>query len=301
MKKETQQLILNLKENNEDYEFYPTTDEMLEVIAPHIEWESVLDIGCGTCHFKKFMKAYEKRQWENHLAKQEREKQLLGDKYERSYKSESDFRTISKYYVMEKSKILLEQLDDDTICLGTDFHASTLIDKRVDIIFCNPPYSEFEIWTKKIISEGNYRRAFLVIPQRWKDNVEIQCLLKNFSIEAKVLGSFDFLHAERQARAKVDVVMLTKEKYIDSYGYSKHRGRQEDIEEDAFNIWFDSVFKTSTSKQDKYETDYDISRRSEERKKNKIKDQLVCADRSKASILVELYQNEYNTLINHLK
>ena len=265
----TNQLVLDLKNNNEDFEFYPTTDEMLAVIAPYLDHETVLDIGCGTCKFKKYMDRQE------------------GE------------RKIKKYYVMEKSRILLQQLDDDTICLGTDFNESILIDKKVSVIFCNPPYSEYENWTKKIISEGNYKRAFLIIPQRWKENQEIQCLLKRHSTNADVLGSFDFLHAERQARAKVDVVRLCKAKYSDRYSY--HYDNQDDFDTDAFNIWFDEVFKTHSSKEDKYETDYDISRRSEERKKQKIKDQLVSADRSKASILVDLYNNEYKTLIDHLK
>jgi len=50
------QLVLNLKENNEDFEFYPSTKEMIEVIYndtddSRSEW---LDIGCGTCNFKKY-------------------------------------------------------------------------------------------------------------------------------------------------------------------------------------------------------------------------------------------------------
>ena len=37
------------------------------------------------------------------------------------------------------------------VIIGSDFHEQTLIDKKVDLIFCNPPYSEFELWTKQII------------------------------------------------------------------------------------------------------------------------------------------------------
>ena len=106
-------LIKELKNNNEDFEFYPTSKNMIDVIIPYLDHETVLDIGCGTGNFKKFV-------------------------------SEADTSKIKKYYVMEKSKTLLNKLDDDTICLGTDFNANTLLDKKVSTIFCNPPYSEFE-------------------------------------------------------------------------------------------------------------------------------------------------------------
>ena len=42
------QLILNLKANDEDFEFYPTSKEMLYLIYPQINNDTVLDIGCGT-------------------------------------------------------------------------------------------------------------------------------------------------------------------------------------------------------------------------------------------------------------
>ena len=48
-------LLDMLKENKEDFEFYPTTDKMLETIFNDIGCKyhdrkiSVLDIGCGNC------------------------------------------------------------------------------------------------------------------------------------------------------------------------------------------------------------------------------------------------------------
>lgn len=51
-----QVLVDKLKENNQDFEFYPTTDEMLSCIAPSLKGtlsgnysndKSVLDIGAG--------------------------------------------------------------------------------------------------------------------------------------------------------------------------------------------------------------------------------------------------------------
>ena len=52
----TNAIVKELKENNQDFEFYPASEEMLRVIYPHMNNEKVLDIGCGTCNFKKYMK-----------------------------------------------------------------------------------------------------------------------------------------------------------------------------------------------------------------------------------------------------
>lgn len=256
-------LIEELKENNQDFEFYPTTDAMLSVIQGYIDNDTVLDIGCGTCKFKKFMGS-----------------------------------RINQYYVMEKSKILLEKLDDDAICLGTDFMASTLIDKKVTTIFCNPPYSEFKEWVKKIISEGNYKQAFLVIPQRWKDDAEIKSMLEAYHTKYHNLGEFDFYDAERAARAKVDVVRFYKEKYQNSYR------SQEDFDMDSFNVFFNKTFGLNKSdeemRKERLETDTSRSIEREKDHKQRVKDALVAADESKASILVKLYNQDYETLIKNL-
>ena len=298
------QLVLDLKNNNEDYEFYPTTDEMLRVIAPYMEHEIVLDIGCGTCKFKKYMDKRmndEYNAYESEQKRLEKEAEARGERHywnKRSY----DFKKINKYFVMEKSKILLQQLDNDAICIGTDLHASTLIDKKVSTIFCNPPYSEFKEWTKKIISEGNYKQAFLIIPQRWKDDIEIINLLKAFKTEYSILGSFDFLEADRIARAKVDVVRFQKEKYKDRY---YRYDNQDDIDSDTFNVWFNDAFGIKQDdnelKNEKYESDYDRANKYQKNKKERIVNALVSSEDSKASVLVRLYNEEYNNLMKNLK
>lgn len=299
------QLVLNLKENDEDFEFYPTTDEMLRVIAPYMEHEVVLDIGCGTCKFKQFMDKKRDDEYDAYEIEQkrlEREAEMRGERYYWN-KRHYDFQKINKYFIMEKSKILLQQLDVDAICIGTDFKESILIDKKVSTIFCNPPYSEFKEWTKKILSEGNYKQAFLVIPQRWKDDAELLGLLKAFKTDYQILGSFDFLEADRVARAKVDVVRFQKQKYKDRYSY--RYDNQEDIDADTFNVWFNKAFGIEQTEQEakdeKYESDYDRSKRYHENKTKKIKDALVVADESKASILVRLYNEEYEKLMKNLK
>lgn len=253
-------LIEELKENEQDFEFYPTSKEMLEVIKENLQYirecNSVLDIGCGTCNFKKYIPGYE-------------------------------------YFVIEKSKILLEKLDAETIVLGTDFHSTLLIDKKVDVIFCNPPYSEYAEWAKKIIWDGNCKYIYLIIPQRWKQNEEINKCIEALNARVEVLGSFDFLNAERSARAKIDIVKIDKRRYFQHYG---RNDELEDINAMAFDKWFDNEFKMRDSSQcNKSE------RELENEKEENIKNQLVNAEGSKAKILVELYEHEQLNLYKHFK
>ena len=267
-------LINELKENNQDFEFYPTTKEMIRCIYNDVGGGciNVLDIGCGTCNFKKFFTEFE---------------------VEESKKNNFNYTKLGKYYVIEKSRILLERLDKDTIVLGIDFRNTLLMDKKVEIIFCNPPYSEYEEWTKEIILNGNCNVAYLVIPQRWKDNAGIQQAIEVERATATVLGSFDFLDAERAARAKVDVVKIDKGSYAQGYYY---HSALKDFNEPAFNRWFDETFKMrDSSKENRYEWDI------EKDEKEKIKNQLVSAEQSKAKILVDLYNTEQAKLFDHFK
>lgn len=301
------QLVNELKQNNDDYEFYPTTDAMLDVIAPFLDQDTVLDIGCGTCKFKKYMDRRARIEEQFYIQRQERRKAEVESRGYSYYYDKRDFTKISKYYVFEKSKTLLNKLEDDAIVLGTDFMENILIDKKVSVIFCNPPYSEFEEWTKKILSEGNFIKAFMVIPQRWKDNVEIKSLLEYLKTDARVLGSFDFLDAERKARAKVDVVLFTRRE-------KSYSNRNEDFDRDCFDMFFNKTFginKTfEENSKDRNETDYDIERKQKKSQESRIKNALTVLDEQReqgktkegrASVLVRLYEEDYNKLLNNLK
>lgn len=191
-------LIIDLKKNQEDFEFYPTTDEMLKVIVNDIKnkytygYHKLLDIGCGTCKIMNFL-------------------------------DYTDFR----YFVIEKSKILIDKLPKQAIFIGADFNNNSLIDKYFDIIFSNPPYSEFEDWTIKILSESNADYIYLIIPERWKYNNKILDIIHDRNIDSKILYNGDFLNAERQARAKIDIVRFKTNKSTI----------------DGFDFWFKNNFK----------------------------------------------------------
>ena len=62
MNKQMNELIVELKEAGEDFEFYPTTRDMVRRIwrfqsdnhSGHYRFGKVLDIGCGKCDFRKW-------------------------------------------------------------------------------------------------------------------------------------------------------------------------------------------------------------------------------------------------------
>jgi hypothetical protein len=250
----TNQLVKGIKESGEDFEFYPTTAEIVAKVASRIgrDTKSILDIGCGNGNFFEKLKLY----------------------------NDTDFRK----YGIEKSDFLAEQLPDDVVLLGSDFHENTLIDKKVSVIFCNPPYSEYEEWTEKIIMQGNAKRIFLVIPERWKNSERIKYALERRKFEAEIIGTYDFTNAERKARATVDVLLITA-KYHSTYGgYEK--------ESDPFNVFFEETFKINADKQKK--TTFNSDRKKE------IEDKLIVAGDT-AQMLVEFYNRDMQELYNNYR
>lgn len=104
MRKNMHELVTKLKENNQDFEFYPTSNEMLACIPKSAicsdmgKRKSVLDIGAGKCNFKKYFES-------------------VGCNFD--------------YYAIEKSEILVNDYDADTVVLGTDFTKTLCLIKKL--------------------------------------------------------------------------------------------------------------------------------------------------------------------------
>lgn len=204
------QLLKTVKSSEQDFEFYPTSSRMIEVVINRLnalafkeKYDSkVLDIGAGD---GRVLKAFQ-----------------------------SNFH--SKVFAIEKSQPLLNLLSTDIAILGTDFNEVDLTDKAVDVIFCNPPYSEYAEWFSKIVNTAYAKVAYMVVPERWKDNDEIQFALKSRKAKATVLSSDDFLDGDRKARAKVDIVEIA---FADlSYW---HSSRNSDPFDFMFNRFFPNI------------------------------------------------------------
>lgn len=290
----TTALIEQLKAAGEDFEFYPTTRDMVKTIWDHhrkysdgnpkiTNFGAVLDIGCGTCNFRRWVKEFN-----DELAKTEKD----GDRYTVN---------IHNYYVMEKSRILLDKLDSDIAVLGTDFNEATLIDKPVNTIFCNPPYREYENWTARIITESVCQDIYLIIPRRWKQSEKITLALKRLNLSAEprtvtrcdfstvyketitdieVIGSADFLDAERSARAKVDILHISK------------KNTSKDA---SFDTFFDDVFGMPDMGEQ-----YDFERVDRQSEEEALKTALL-AGKNKVEILCNGYAEKQNQLFEHFK
>lgn len=246
-------MVERLKQSDQDFEWYPTTLQMIKLVKRDInnhfkENVSVLECGAGDGRVLKVL--------------------TKGDRF-----------------AIEKSTVLLETLDNSIFIVGTDFHAQTLIDKRCDIIFSNPPYSEFKVWANKIIREGNADVAYMILPIRWKEDDSIQATIKARGATAEVLGTLDFLQAERQARCQVDVIKIEFESYSRSLS-------------DPFELWFDDNFKikANTNALDKYDFKSSCKKGIAEVLKNEI-----VPGRDRVQILESLYQRDLAKLVNNYK
>jgi len=213
-------LVKELKGLNEDFEFYPTTQAMINVIKKDmvkyfnnyeegktvLSHSAVLDCGAG-------------------------DGRVCGQ-----------LANGGKKYAIEKSKRLIEAMPDDVFIVGTDFFQSTLIDKEVDVIFCNPPYSEYIQWAQKVIREANSKMIYLILPQRWADSADIKKAIESRKATYTIIGSDNFLDAERSARAKIDIISIRMTDGNYSYGRDQKRT-------DPFDIWFEENFKLEADKE----------------------------------------------------
>lgn len=267
-----QQTIQDLKENNEDFEFYPSTKKMFRIVYDDLKNEhrngSLLDIGCGDGRLQKYFK-----QW-----------------HENEMSANEEYFILYDYYVIEKSKILMEKLVSNVTILSTDFHQTTLIDKEnIDFIFCNPPYSEFDAWVVKIIKEAYCNVAYLIIPDRWINNEKIQKALTQRGVSAEIIHEDDFKVADRPARSKINIIKIdfrVKERKYQSSIYDKEY-KTEKIAQDPFDIWFEENFKIKAEKKQTWEE--------ENKEETELKNEIELG-RKFEDVLVEMYNKEVEKL-----
>jgi len=262
------ELLISVKQNNEDFEWYPTKEEMLIPIYHDIIFNrskidsfSILDIGAGDGRVFSILENINKNT-------------PLSEQW--NIKSIQESFNIKKYAI-EKSKTLLAAMNKDVIIVGTDFTQQSLIDKKMDYIFCNPPYLDYVDWTCKILKEASCEIIYMIIPKRWKENNIITTVIDKRKIKTTILGNYDFLHAERKARAVVDVVKF-------ELGYYRNS---------SFDIWFDEHFKINASQSNI--SDY---YKNESKKENL--NQLVDTNNFIFSI-VELYNIDLQKLLSNYK
>lgn len=184
--------VAQLKESNEDFEWYPTTDEIIAAAAADLkylndEYEytfrgseiSVLDVGAG-------------------------DGRVLTSIVSQFNKSAGQYNHQRfKLYAIEKAHTHIANLPDNIAVVGTEFYEQFLGDKHVHVVFSNPPYSEYVEWVTRILSQSCAPVIYLVIPRAYRTNIPIAIALKVRDGHVKELGEFDFENADRRARAKV--------------------------------------------------------------------------------------------------
>jgi len=243
-------VLVAIKASDQDFEWYPTTDEMISVVARKIPMnaESIMDIGAGD---GRVLMA---------LAKKCEDAELYG---------------------IEKSLGLVQVQDKRIIPVGTEMYEQNLSALPVQYIFCNPPYSDYEEWTRKIISEGYARKAYLVIPQRWSESNLIADALHSREATANVIYSGDFSAGDRQSRAKIDIVEIV---YKSDNSY---RRDWKSCVADPFDQWFDQNIDMFDKVKEK--RDPDESKNFAERIALKLRGTDI-------EEMVESYQEHYNKL-----
>lgn len=255
-----------VKQNNEDFEWYPTTNEMLDVLSnrikkieedKHLDIESMLDIGAGDGRVLKY--------------------------FDRNLR-------LNKIHAIEKSKTLIDSMDKDILVIGSDFNETSLIEKTYELVFCNPPYSHYKEWVMRILRESNSLFIALIIPSRWQDDSDIKRVIESRKgLEYEVLESTDFLNAERSARAKVDIVLFKTIRVTDKY-------EKEDVFEDNLIRQFklQKLFDDIEEKPYSYnEFGLPIQDSLKEKTNQVAKGDLI-------EFLVEEYCKEYNEFIDSL-
>ena len=195
--------VNNLKEHDQDFEFYPSTDEMLNAVEGHLFGKMGYFSNYGSTK-------------NIHITFNDNNKVLIipdlidigaGDGRVLDY-FKKDKIVVENKYGIEKSDIHADNLIKRGVSvIGRDFFQTTLIDKAFSVIYSNPPYSRFKEWTAKILTEGRATFIYLTIPERWEDDSELKDLIYSKG-EVEILGNFDFLFGDRKSRAKVNVISI---------------------------------------------------------------------------------------------
>jgi len=272
------QLLTAVKAAGEDFEWYPTTFEIIQALRDDILAQmksgynyptvSIMDVGAGNGKVLSALKEMERRD----VAEANKENR------------QAETLSISQMYAIEKSQTLINAMPDDIYILGSEFWQQTFVDKKVDILFSNPPFLEQNLWAEKLIKEAHARYVYLVLPDRWEKDERIALALEKREATAEVVGAFSFENAEdRKARTNVHLLRIhLAEKY------NNHHSKN--LKVDPFELWFNETYNFDAA---------DVKEKSEyeakEEKRTEIRGSIV-----KGSNLIERLEELYLKDMSHL-
>ncbi|GHU02117.1 hypothetical protein FACS1894147_03320 [Spirochaetia bacterium] len=294
---QTSKKIKTLIANNEDFEWYPTTDEILQKMNQDLHL--LFDKG-------NLGNSYRRRREELFYVHSDWDRETKKDVYSYTVKSFLDVGAgdgrvfealhgvnndieIRRRYGIEIAKAQADDLiNRDIFIIGRDFFKTSLFDKQYSVIFSNPPYSHFVPWTEKLFREANFGVMYLVLPVRWKQSIDKRCGIELYDV--KNIGEFDFLHADRTARARVNLIRIThkKVKVEDRQGsrvYGSHIEYGKEDEPDSFERWINETIGTFEA-----ETEESEDERSLKLKQQEIPE-LVESFEAEAKALLDLFKS----------
>lgn len=276
--------IKDLKESNTDFEWYPTTDKMIDAVINDVMTardyklaRSILDVGAGDA---RVLEAF----------------------YEHPNLDFTDF------FGIEKSPSHVSRWDTRYTFIGGNFYESDVAANSVSVIFSNPPYGDFERWAARLIQTSYAKVIYLVLPARWRNSQVINNSLKGRGLYAKTILSDNFITADRKARAVVEVVRVTSDKFFDE-NYIKKFMTKCHIEKtyysyffntneasDPIDAWFSETFpnlagqKTNKGESTKESSQKAIVPDVEATKKESTIDELVAAYEAQANRVLSNYK-----------
>jgi len=210
VKSATAQKLLALRNGNEDHEWYPTTEEIMQAMKKDI-WEYAKNHDDWGQRNKDKIEIREREEYDEKKKKYNKIKELLINTYLDIGAGDGrvlDLFSVDKKYGIE---IARAQADDLIRCgvfiIGRNFWDVTLIDQYYSLIYSNPPFSQYEQWVCKILYESSFYILYLVMPERW---INSKLIIKELEdrYEYTIVGQFDFSEADREARGKVNLVRI---------------------------------------------------------------------------------------------
>jgi len=269
--------IRTLQSAGEDFEWYPTTEEISIAMKNDLRSLFKKEI-IGSWRGREYFSVNDRDEEKVFIIKSFLDVGAGDGRIFHKFKNTKDIR-IEDSYGIEIAQPFAEDLiqKDDVFLIGRDFFRTSLIDKHFSVIFSNPPYSIYMPWVVRLLQEANFRVMYLVIPTRWEHNQEITLHMKRYDV--KTLGEYDFLEGDRPARAKVNLIRLMKP-------HRKINGEYYETEgDDSFDRWIKSHI--GNFEEPEYEKE-------EDRKDLKLKNGTI-AD------MVENYDYEMNSLLEAFK
>jgi hypothetical protein len=239
---ETNAKIALLRETDSDWEWYPTTDEILKEMNKDLyglfksrRLENIGKLSSGRRGLFDAVSEYKNSKihhWNFYISSFLDVGAGDGRVFDVIKGLGKDRMSIEKRYGVEKARAQVNDLiKRDVFVIGGDFFNITLIDKHYSVIFSNPPYSVFEMWVEKLLKESNFGILYLVIPVRWKNSERITHEFERY--EVTVLGEFTFEDGDREARGRVNLIRAMCHQ-------EKSGGRYYEMNfQDAFIRWID--------------------------------------------------------------